>query len=216
MEASPEAAAATPKGPGARRRGGRRAGSTGTRAKILEVARLAFPANGYAGTSLRGIARDAGVDPSLIVQYFGSKSGLFAAVVEWPFDATQVAAEVHEVPRDEVGFYMAGRFLGHWDRDEERNPIISLIYAALADPVVAATLRDFITVNFALPVVNRAGGDRPELRAALLSSQLIGFGLSRYVLGFEALAATPSEELVAILGAALQHTCTSPMGRLRS
>ena len=198
-------------GPGARRRGGRRAGSTGSREKILEVARLAFPANGYAGTSLRGIARDAGVDPSLIVQYFGSKSGLFGAVVEWPFDATQVAIEVREVPQSEVGAYMARRFLEHWDRDEERNPIVSLLYAALADPAVAATLRDFITVNFALPVVKRAGGDRPELRAALLAAQLIGFGLSRYVLTFDALAAIPSDELVAILGAALQHTCTGPL-----
>ena len=83
-------------------------------------------------------------------------------MVEWPFDATQVASEVREVPRSEVGAYMARRFLEHWDRDEERNPIVSLLYAALADPAVAATLRDFITVNFALPVVKRAGGDRPS------------------------------------------------------
>ncbi len=201
-----------PAAPGARRRGGRRAGSTGSREKILDVARLAFPANGYAGTSLRGIARDAGVDPSLIVQYFGSKSGLFAAVVEWPFDATQVANEVQEVPQEEVGLYMAGRFLDHWDRDEERNPIISLLYAALGDPAAAAMLRDFITLNFALPVVKRARGDRPELRAALLASQLIGFGLGRYVLAFDALTATTSDDLVAILGATLQHTCTAPLG----
>src|ERR1700683_3899292 len=72
-------------GPGARRRGGRRAGGSSSRQKILELARLAFPANGYAGTSLRGIARDAGVDPSLIVQLFGSKAGLFGGVVQLPF-----------------------------------------------------------------------------------------------------------------------------------
>jgi len=119
-----------PPAPGARRRGGRRAGGTDSREKILAVARLAFPANGYAGTSLRGIARDAGVDPSLIVQYFGSKAGLFAAVAEWPFDAGRVAAEVQDVPPEAVGYYMARVFLDHWDRDEERNPIISLIYAA--------------------------------------------------------------------------------------
>ena len=86
-------------------------GSSPSRQKILEVARLAFPANGYAGTSLRGIARDAGVDPSLIVQYFGSKSGLFCAVVEWPFDASQVGAQVREVPVGEVGEYMARVFI---------------------------------------------------------------------------------------------------------
>jgi AcrR family transcriptional regulator len=198
-----------PAAPGARRRSGRRAGGTGTREQILAVARLAFPANGYAGTSLRGIARDAGVDPSLIVQYFGSKAGLFAAAAEWPFDAGRVAAEVQEVPPAEVGYYMARVFLEHWDRDEERNPIISSIYAALADPAAAAMLRGFITTNLALPVVTRAGADRPQLRASLLASQLIGFGLSRYVMSFEALASAPSEELVSILGAMLQHTCSS-------
>ena len=201
-----------PAGPGARRRGGRRAGGTGSRERILDVARLAFPANGYAGTSLRGIARDAGVDPSLIVQYFGSKAGLFAAVVEWPFDAGQIAAQVQDVPRDQVGVYMAGVFLEHWDRDEERNPIVSLLYAALSDPAAAAMLREFITGNLGLPVVMRADGDRPELRAALLASQLIGFGLCRYVLSFDALAATPTGELVAILGATLQQVCTGPLG----
>jgi AcrR family transcriptional regulator len=196
--------------PGARRRGGRRPRSSSSREKILEVARLAFPANGYAGTSLRGIARDAGVDPSLIVQFFGSKAGLFGAVVQWPFDASQLGAEIAEVPVERVGEYAARLFISHWDRDEHRNPIISLIHAALADPAAAAMLREFITVNLTLPMVARAGADRPQFRAALLASQLLGFGLSRYALGFDALTSAPNEELAAALGATLQHSLTAP------
>ena len=201
----------TSPGPGARRRSGRRPGSSPSRQKILEVARLAFPANGYAETSLRGIARDAGVDPSLIVQLFGSKAGLFAAVVEWPFDASQVVAEIQEVRVGQVGDYTARIFISHWDRDEHRNPIVSLIHAALADPAAAAMLREFITVNLTMPVVERVGADRSQLRAALLASQLIGFGLCRYVLAFDALASASSEQLIAALGATLQHACTSPL-----
>ena len=197
--------------PRARRRGGRRPGSSSSRQKILDVARLAFPANGYAGTSLRGIARDAGVDPSLIVQLFGSKAGLFAAVVEWPFDASQIADEIREVPAEQVGDYAARMFISHWDRDEHRNPIVSLIHAALADPAAAAMLREFITVNLTLPMLERVGADRPQFRAALLASQLLGFGLSRYALAFDALTSAPNEDLVAALGASLQHTCTTPL-----
>jgi len=200
-----------PPAPGARRRAGRRPGSGSSREKILEVARLAFPANGYAGTSLRGIARDAGVDPSLIVQFFGSKAGLFAAVVEWPFDASQIATQIQEVPVERVGEYVARVFISRWDRDEHRNPIISLIHAALADPAAAAMLREFITINLTLPMVDRMGADRPQFRAALLASQLLGFGLSRYALAFDALSSAPSEDLVAALGATLQHTCTTPL-----
>jgi AcrR family transcriptional regulator len=198
-------------GPGARRRGGRRPGTSSSRQKILEVARLAFPANGYAGTSLRGVARDAGVDPSLIVQFFGSKAGLFAAVVQWPFDASQIGAEIREVPAEKVGEHVARTFIGHWDRDEHRNPIVSLIYAGLADPAAAAMLREFITVNLTLPMVERVGADRPQFRAALLASQLLGFGLSRYALAFGALTSASNEDVVAALGAMLQHTCTAPL-----
>ncbi len=198
-------------GPGARRRGGRPRGSSSSRQKILEVARLAFRANGYAGTSLRGIARDAGVDPSLIVQFFGSKAGLFGAVVEWPFDASQVGAQMREIPAERLGEYTARMFISHWDRDEHRNPIVSLIHAALADDAAAAMLREFITVNLTLPMVERVGADRPRFRAALLASQLLGFGLSRYALAFDALTSAPNEDLVAALGATLQHTCTTPL-----
>jgi AcrR family transcriptional regulator len=196
--------------PGARRSGGRPRTSP-SREKVLEVARLAFPANGYVGTSLRGIARDAGVDPSLIVQLFGSKAGLFGAVVEWPFDAGQIADQIREVPTEQVGEYAARMFISHWDRDEHRNPIISLIHAALADPAAAAMLREFITVNLALPMVERVGSDRQQFRAALLASQLLGFGLARYALAFEALSSAPNEELVAALGSTLQHVCTTPL-----
>jgi AcrR family transcriptional regulator len=199
-------------GPGARRRGGRRPGSSTSRQKILEVARLAFSANGYAETSLRGIAREAGVDPSLIVQLFGSKPSLFAAVVEWPFDASQIGAQIRDVPARQIGEFTARLFVSHWDRNEHRNPIVSLIHAGLSDSVAAAMLREFITVNLTLPVVERVGADRQELRAALLASQLLGFGLSRYVLAFDALTSAPSEELIAALGTTLQHTCTSPLG----
>jgi AcrR family transcriptional regulator len=202
---------ATPPGPGARRRGGRRPGSSTSRQKILEVARLAFAANGYAETSLRGIAREAEVDPSLIVQLFGSKAGLFAAVVEWPFDAREIGAQIQDVAAEQVGAYTARVFVSHWDRDEHRNPIVSLIHAALSDSAAAAMLSEFITVNLTLPVVERVGADQPQLRAALLASQLIGFGLSRYVLAFDALTSAPSEDLIRALGATLQHTCTSPL-----
>ncbi|MCL2420160.1 MAG: TetR family transcriptional regulator, partial [Conexibacteraceae bacterium] len=197
--------------PGARRRGGRRRGASQSREKILEVARVAFPANGYTGTSLRGIARDAGVDPSLVVQQFGSKAGLFAAVVEWPFDAHEIAAHIQDLPIDQVGEDMARRFISHWDRDEERSAILSLIFAALEDPAVAVMFRQFATDNLILPALQRVGADRPQLRAALLASQLIGLGLARYVLAFDALSSASSEELITALGAILQDTCMNPL-----
>ncbi len=160
---------------------------------------------------MRGIAREADVDPSLIVHFFGTKAGLFAAVVEWPYDSAGIADQLRQVPIDQLGETWARMFIANWKQDGRRNPVVSLVRAALADETAAALLREFITVNFALPLVKHAGGDHPQLRAALLASQLVGFGLARYAIGFEALVAAPEEQIVAILGENIQRWCTGPL-----
>ena len=69
---------------------GRRPAGSGTREAILAAASRAFAEQGYPRTTLRGIARDAGVDTRLVTHYFGNKQDLFIAVVELPFDPEQV------------------------------------------------------------------------------------------------------------------------------
>src|SRR6478735_1566627 len=70
----------TPKGRG------RRPGGTDTRAVIVDAARRSFAAKGYDKASMRGIAREAGVDPALVHHYFEGKAGLFAATLDVPVD----------------------------------------------------------------------------------------------------------------------------------
>jgi len=52
------------------------------RADLLAAASAAFSARGYAGVSLRDVARDAGTTAAMIAYYFGDKDGLFAALLE--------------------------------------------------------------------------------------------------------------------------------------
>lgn len=52
-------------------------------ARIREAAIARFGARGYDGTSVRDIARDAGVSPGLVIHHFGSKDGLRQACDEW-------------------------------------------------------------------------------------------------------------------------------------
>jgi TetR/AcrR family transcriptional regulator len=49
---------------------------------LLRSARQVFAKLGFEATSVREIARDAGVDPSLMAHHFGSKEALWIAVVE--------------------------------------------------------------------------------------------------------------------------------------
>lgn len=53
-----------------------------TRRRILETALEAFAADGYDGTSTRRLAERAGVNLPAIQYYFGSKEGLYRAVIE--------------------------------------------------------------------------------------------------------------------------------------
>jgi AcrR family transcriptional regulator len=52
------------------------------RAKILAAAEELFALRGFAGTSVRDIARSAGVNPAMIHYYFGNKEGLYRAIIE--------------------------------------------------------------------------------------------------------------------------------------
>jgi AcrR family transcriptional regulator len=73
---------------------GRRPGRRDTRAEIVDAARAAFTERGYDGASLRGIARDAGVDPSLVHHYFDGKASLFVAALDLPADPRAIKEQV--------------------------------------------------------------------------------------------------------------------------
>jgi AcrR family transcriptional regulator len=75
-------------------RTGRRPGISGSREAILAAARTSFADQGYDGTTIRGIARHAGVDPALVRHYFGTKEQLFAAALEFPFEPAAVLPTV--------------------------------------------------------------------------------------------------------------------------
>jgi AcrR family transcriptional regulator len=194
-----------------RPRTGRRPGDSGSRRAIIDAARDAFVTHGYAGASMRGIARDAGVDPSLIVHFFGCKAGLFGAVVQFPYDPGEALEAILAGGIDQVGVRLAQHFVDHWEHPERRDPILSLMQVAFTDPTAAALVREFITVRVLVPLMEHIGADRPELRAGLLASQIGGFGIGRYVLGYDGLTKTPIDEVVSAFGWTLQMTCSGPL-----
>ena len=71
-------------------RAARRAAS---QARILEAARQEFGDRGFEATTVRDIAQRAGVDPSLVLQHYGSKSALFTAAIQLPTDEPEEAAD---------------------------------------------------------------------------------------------------------------------------
>jgi AcrR family transcriptional regulator len=78
------------------RGGGRRPGQSTTRAQILTAALDLFAVQGYSGTTMRGIAQRADVDPALIHHFFGNKDGLFREAVSSRIDMSPLFESLPE------------------------------------------------------------------------------------------------------------------------
>jgi AcrR family transcriptional regulator len=187
-------------------RTGRRSGQeSGTRDAILAAAERLFLERGYENASMRAIGTAAGVDAALVTHFFGSKANLLAAAVRWPFDPDV------EVPRllaggpDQVGRRLVRLFTRTWDDEQLRDPIITLLSAATTEPRAAELVDDVLRTRLLGPLLAALGSDRPELRANLAASQLVGLGMTRYVLGFEPLASARSDRVVAWVAPTLQR-----------
>src|SRR5580704_16973269 len=70
-----------------------------TAQRILDAARAEFGERGLEATTIRRIAQRANVDPSLVMQHYGSKAALFAVAIELGDAAApgEIAAHLHDV-----------------------------------------------------------------------------------------------------------------------
>lgn len=188
-------------------RPGRRPGNPGTRDQIVAAARAAFAAQGLEATSLRAVARAAGVDAALVHHYFRSKQELFVASTDLPIDPAALLTGVAADP-DRAGELMAGAFLAMLDDADARQRLLAILRAAATDEAAAASLRGLIHERVARPAAEALAADHPSLRATLVGSQLVGLAFARHVVGVEPLASTPAEVLAAAVGPTLQRYLT--------
>lgn len=63
------------------------------RQHLIQVAELLFAQHGYEAVSIRQLAKEAGVNLAMISYYFGSKEGLFAAILEHKIPRTREKLE---------------------------------------------------------------------------------------------------------------------------
>ncbi|WP_191563146.1 TetR/AcrR family transcriptional regulator [Janibacter melonis] len=195
--------------PPARR--GRRGGDADTRAEILAVALEHFAAKGYDATSLRGIAREAGVDPALVHHYFEGKSALFAEVIGMPADPAALVSHVLAGPQEHVGEALARTFFSVWDPPEGRMRFQGVIRAAVGFEGASRMVHEFVVreifgrVAGELAARTGRGADDAALGAGLAAAQVVGVGLLRYVLEVPALVDVEVDELVARLAPVLQR-----------
>lgn len=192
----------------ARRSPGRRPGGPDTRGEILAAARESFANKGFDGTSLRGVARAAGVDAALVHHYFDGKEGLFVASMSLPVDPRTIAAQVWAGPVEEVGERLVRTFLTVWDGPESRAPMQALLRSAVGSENIAHLIRDALARLIFGPVSALVEAPDAQLRISLVASQLVGLAMGRYVLELEPLAKAPADDIVAKVAPTIQRYLT--------
>jgi AcrR family transcriptional regulator len=182
------------------RRSGRRPGDSGTKSEILRAARKVFAMHGYRGATMRLIAKEAKVDAALIHHFFTSKAGVYAAAVEASFDLRALIDTVLAAPPKEVGRTLVREFLNVWGRPESREPILAVLRSAVSYDEAADMLAGHVIQRSVGDIVRALNSSEPELRATLISSQLIGMAMLRYVINAEPLASASPETIIEWLG----------------
>lgn len=175
-----------------------------TRTAILDAARERFAADGYERATIRAIARDASIDPSMVMRYYGSKEGLFAAAVAVDLKLPDLTA----LPREEIGRALVTHFLDMW---EENEVLTALLRVGVTNEAGAERMQGIFRDQL-LPVARTVCPDPEQVpaRAALCSTQLLGLALTRYVLRFPPVVTLPRKEAVAWLAPTVQRYLTAP------
>ena len=173
----------------------KRRDATRTRQLLLEAARHRFASNGYAATTVRDIADDAGVNVALISRYFSSKEGLFEACltsadhdVRRAAGSTTIAEVAERIAEQAVGF----------ESDGFPRQLILLLRSsgdARADEIRLGILRTF-GEKMARLAGWEEGDDALLLRAQMIIAASLGIAMVRSKSGLEPLASATKDDLV--------------------
>ena len=196
-------------------RRGRRPGPNSTRKTVLDAARARFASDGFAATTIRVVAADAGVDVSQVMQFFRSKEDLFAAVAEVPASALERFSTVFQSPDAHLGERVVRAFLEAWEGvPEESEPLMALLRGAIVNEQARDLLRDFIHSRL-MAGAGEHGGPEATLRAGLASSLLVGMVTGRRIIGVPELQQANWEEIIAVVAPAIQLVLAPPTKKKR-
>jgi AcrR family transcriptional regulator len=178
---------------------------TATRARLLEVAQLRFARDGYDAASVRDIARDAGVDATLVFRYFGSKKQLFDEATA----AGELRADLLAGPPEQLAARMLRSVVFQdWARYGGEHPLVAMLRSS-AHLDTRQRIRDEMCNSYVQALEDLAEGENQPLRAELISAWLLGIGIMRSVLATPAISKAEPDDLAPYVAS----VATSLLGR---
>ena len=190
------------------KRSGRRPGAPRSREAILDSARREFAAVGYEAATIRRIAAGAGVDPALVHQFFGTKEELmqtaFRPSVEERlprFFADDGCNPGERLIRMTFDIY-DNEFPDGW------ATLIGMLKSAVSNESAAKMLRESFQSGGIAQLVATLGLSQPELRVALISAELFGLVMARFVVCLPPLDTADVDSFVTWYGPTLDRYLT--------
>lgn len=175
-----------------------------TREAIEAAARELFAANGFERTTVRDIGARAGIDPSMIIRYFGSKEALFTRVAEPDLDLPDLSG----IDSANIGETLARHFFEQWEGDRAGRGMPVLLRSAASNEEAAERLRKIFLAQVYPAIAGAGPSETAAVRAGLVATQLLGLAMARYVLRLPPVVAMQPDLIVRIIGETVQRYAT--------
>ena len=178
------------------------------RAAIAEEATRQFSELGYDKTTIRSVATAAGVDPKLVMHYFGNKQKLFVDTMGVPMTVQRAVSVLKLTPKPLRGRALAEAIFQAQKSGEDAQ-LVGMIRAAATEPEAAEMIRELYVKEAMLKVVQALELDNAELRAVMLTSLISGFVFTSRIVHLQDLSSASNAQRKAILGKLIQEIFTA-------
>jgi len=118
---------------------------------------------------------------------------------------------VLEGPPETIGQRLLTFMFGVWDAPGGRERITAIVSSTTSSPTGARIIREFLVTEIFGRIAEHLDVDRPQLRAGLVGSQMIGLIMARYVVQLDPIAMAPAPELVAAVAPTIQRYLTGEL-----
>ncbi|MFE9479063.1 TetR family transcriptional regulator [Streptomyces spororaveus] len=179
--------------------------------RIVATARRAFATRGYAATSLRSVAQEAGVDPGLVNYYFRTKAGLLDEVMQPPEAFGAAVAAAAEQPMDRRGHAFVQAALDLWEDPVSAETLRAIILTAAQEPAALKRLRQLFSELVLAVVSHNVPDTERDLRASLISTQIVGMVMNRYIWRIGTMATLPAPSVIDLIAPTVQHYLTGTL-----
>jgi len=187
-----------------------RSSSSDRSQQILDAASQLFADLGYDKTTIRLVAESAGVDPKLVMHYFGNKQRLFISTVKVPKEVGKAISLLKLAPKSTWGKRISD-VIWMAQKSGSLQTLVGVIRASASEPEAAEMFRQFYLENLLLPIVSTLAVDHKELRAVMMSSLMAGYTFTHHIVGIEDFVAAKDKTRKQLFAAIVQTILTQDL-----